>query len=81
MAVFSCAGVFFFVFVLAVNKIPLCDCGVSDLDDAEPRCFSRFDYEYKVIQRLADLERSVRELGTKVNGKLFGISCYEFWTL
>lgn len=42
--------------------------GVS-AQDSEPQCYSRFDYEYKVLQRLIQLEESHKGLIEKLNDR------------
>ena len=48
-----------FLFLMVIAKFcayPL------DEDGEEPRCYSRFDYDYKVIQKLFLLDQSQKEL-------------------
>ena len=45
----------------------LCITGaISQCEDREPQCHSRFDYEYKVLQRLVRLEESHNGLTEKM---------------
>ena len=37
--------------------------------ESEPRCYSRFDYEFKVVEKLFECEAAHRKQ-TKINGEL-----------
>ena len=50
------------MFIVKICAYPL------DGDGEEPRCYSRFDYEYKVIQRLFLLDQSHKELQEAMEG-------------
>lgn len=38
----------------------------SECESKEPHCYSRFDYEYKVLQRMVQLEESQKRLSEKL---------------
>ena len=45
--------------------VVLCGISVSEghvLEPSEPQCYSRFDYEYKVLQNLISLKTAEQEL-------------------
>lgn len=56
---FGVIVLFYFQFVVMTCAV------VTPEHDREPQCYSRFDYEYKVVQKIVALENMYNELKTK----------------
>ena len=44
----------------------------------EPQCYSRFDYEYKVVQKLFELENSQKQHFEKINALEHEVNKYNW---
>ena len=54
---------FLILSILCLLQIKLTSCDIKrHYGKDEPRCYSRFDYDYKIVQRLAELEHDYSEL-------------------
>ena len=55
-----CPDVYIYLLVLYISGV------IGQCENREPNCYSRFDYEYKILQRLIQLEESQNGLNEKL---------------